>query len=66
MIHVCINETIKYEDAVPDSGPHRPQWPTYGEYSYIPAQRWVHSLEHGLLLFRKNLINFKFNLIKSK
>jgi len=29
------------------SGPHRPLWPVYGEYLYLPPQRWVHSLEVG-------------------
>ena len=26
-------------------GPHRPLWPVYGEYLYLPPQRWIHSLE---------------------
>ena len=27
------------------SGNHRPLWPKYGEYIYLPPQRWVHSIE---------------------
>jgi len=27
------------------SGPHRPLWPKYGEYAYVPPQRWLHSIE---------------------
>lgn len=29
------------------SGTHRGLWPRYGEYSYVPVQRWLHTLEHG-------------------
>lgn len=29
------------------SGTHRPNWPVYGEYDYVPVQRWIHTLEHG-------------------
>lgn len=32
------------------SGAHRPVWPVYGEYSYVPVQRWVHNLEHGAIV----------------
>ena len=38
MLHMCINKAIKYKEQVPVSGAHRPQWPVYGEYTYIPAQ----------------------------
>ncbi|PNF28715.1 hypothetical protein B7P43_G07870 [Cryptotermes secundus] len=27
------------------SGTHRPLWPRYGEYKFVPRQRWVHNLE---------------------
>lgn len=27
------------------SGPHRPAWPRFGEYTYLPPQRWLHALE---------------------
>ena len=49
-IHTCLDTAIVY-DGVPMSGPHRPLWPDYGEYKYIPPQRWVHSLEHGSIVF---------------
>ncbi|XP_048742632.1 uncharacterized protein LOC125656087 [Ostrea edulis] len=49
-IHVCMNETITYRDTIPLSGRHRPLWPVYGEYLYLPPQRWVHSLEHGAVV----------------
>lgn len=32
------------------SGGHRPVWPQYGEYNYLPTQRWLHSLEHGAVV----------------
>jgi len=27
------------------SGTHRPLWAQYGEYKFVPRQRWVHNLE---------------------
>lgn len=32
------------------SGTHRSVWPVYGEYEYVPVQRWVHNLEHGAIV----------------
>lgn len=32
------------------SGTHRPLWPKYGEYKYVPKQRWLHNLEHGAIV----------------
>ncbi|KAH7955959.1 hypothetical protein HPB52_005286 [Rhipicephalus sanguineus] len=29
---------------------HRPLWPVYGEYKYVPPQRWLHSIEHGAVV----------------
>jgi hypothetical protein len=26
------------------------RWPAYGEYTYCPPQRWLHSLEHGAIV----------------
>ena len=28
-----------------DSGSHRPAWARYGEYKFLPKQRWLHNLE---------------------
>lgn len=50
-LHECMNEVIVYNDPIPTSGAHRPIWPVYGEYYYIPPQRWLHSLEHGAAVF---------------
>lgn len=32
------------------SGTHRKLWPVYGEYVFVPPQRWIHSLEHGAIV----------------
>ena len=44
-------EQIIYEQTPPTSGPHRPQWGRWGEYSWIPPERWLHNLEHGGIAF---------------
>lgn len=48
--HVCLNEKIYYEDVIPTYGNHRPLWPVYGEYTFVPPQRWLHNLEHGAVV----------------
>lgn len=50
-IHECMTKHIRYKDLPPRGGPHRPLWPVYGDYRYVPPQRWVHSLEHGAVVF---------------
>ncbi|XP_033749062.1 uncharacterized protein LOC117333750 [Pecten maximus] len=50
-LHECMDKAIVYKEPVPTSGAHRPIWPVYGEYYYIPPQRWIHSLEHGAAVF---------------
>ncbi|XP_060081571.1 uncharacterized protein LOC132560887 [Ylistrum balloti] len=50
-IHQCMDKVIVYKDDIPTSGAHRPIWPVYGEYDYLPPQRWIHSLEHGAAVF---------------
>lgn len=49
--HFCMTDTITYAEVPPSSGNHRPTWPTYGEYTYAPPQRWLHNLEHGAIVF---------------
>ncbi len=36
-----------YDQNPPSSGPHRPMWGRWGEYEYMPPQRYIHNLEHG-------------------
>ncbi|KAJ8967656.1 hypothetical protein NQ314_002691 [Rhamnusium bicolor] len=53
------------------SGTHRPLWAVYGEYTFLPRQRWIHNLEHGgvVMLYHpcanKNQVNTLRNLVKS-
>jgi hypothetical protein len=35
-------------------GQHRPVWTTYGEYLFMPPQRWIHAIEHGAATFLYN------------
>ncbi|XP_002731232.1 uncharacterized protein LOC100371551 [Saccoglossus kowalevskii] len=48
--HVCMQQKIYYSDKIPTVGPHRPLWPKYGEYLYLPPQRYLHTLEHGAIV----------------
>ncbi|XP_059482181.1 uncharacterized protein LOC132200601 isoform X2 [Neocloeon triangulifer] len=45
--HKCMNVPISYNDSEPVYGNHRPLWAVYGEYRFLPPQRWLHNLEHG-------------------
>lgn len=49
-MHKCMYEKIEYDDDIPLFGAHRPLWPVYGEYKFLPKQRWLHSLEHGAIV----------------
>ncbi|XP_067649773.1 uncharacterized protein [Haliotis asinina] len=50
-IHRCMSTPLhKYSDP-PTSGNHRPLWAKYGEYTFLPWQRWLHNLEHGAVAF---------------
>ncbi|XP_011700226.1 PREDICTED: uncharacterized protein LOC105457318, partial [Wasmannia auropunctata] len=49
-VHKCMDHRIEYDVDIPLYGPHRPLWPVYGEYKYLPKQRWLHSLEHGAIV----------------
>lgn len=48
--HFCMNSPIHYSDNVPTHGDHRPIWPKFGEYRFVPAQRWLHNIEHGAIV----------------
>lgn len=65
-MHKCMNETIQYKEKLPTLGYHRPLWPVYGEYEYLPPQRWLHSLEHGAIVFLYNPCADKSNVEKLK
>ena len=40
-----MTQPLDYDEWIPTFGDHRPLWPIYGEYKYLPVQRWLHSLE---------------------
>jgi hypothetical protein len=43
---------IDYPDPPPTSGDHNPCWATWGVHDdVVPAERWVHNLEHGGVVF---------------
>ncbi|XP_045593443.1 uncharacterized protein [Procambarus clarkii] len=48
--HICMQSEIKYNTSLPTYGPHRPIWPIFGEYKFVPVQRWLHSIEHGAVV----------------
>lgn len=61
--HVCIQHPIYYFDDLstventnvpPFIGRHRERWPKYGEYEFVPKQRWLHAAEHGAIIFLYN------------
>jgi hypothetical protein len=49
-IHKCMHITIHYAEKIPTIGPHRPLWARYGEYRFVPTQRWLHNVEHGAII----------------
>ncbi|XP_054272301.1 uncharacterized protein LOC128992638 [Macrosteles quadrilineatus] len=49
--HVCMKSEIPYEHPLLTFGPHRPAWAKYGEYKYLPPQRYLHNMEHGGIIF---------------
>jgi len=60
--HVCVQHPIyySYKSTVstfmwpPSTGRHRERWPKWGEYEFIPEQRWLHAAEHGGMVFLYN------------
>lgn len=48
--HFCMGTKLEYNDTVPHHGDHRPIWPMFGEYQFVPPQRWLHNIEHGAVV----------------
>lgn len=48
--HYCMNQRVKYDSYLPTHEGHRPLWPVFGEYLYVPPQRWLHNVEHGAVI----------------
>ncbi|RZC14256.1 uncharacterized protein BDFB_003171, partial [Asbolus verrucosus] len=68
--HKCMDRPIEYDNMIPTFGTHRPLWARYGEYTFLPKQRWLHNLEHGavVMLYHpcadKNEVNILKILVK--
>ena len=43
--HYCMTDRIVFDHILPTHGDHRPLWAKFGEYSYVPPQRWSHNVE---------------------
>jgi len=48
--HFCMTQKITYDHPIPTHGDHRPIWPKFGEYKFVPPQRWLHNIEHGAVV----------------
>ncbi|XP_015784093.1 uncharacterized protein LOC107361735 [Tetranychus urticae] len=48
--HFCMDTKLSYNVTLPTYGDHRPLWPVFGEYKYVPPQRWLHNIEHGAVV----------------
>jgi hypothetical protein len=49
------NNPVNYPDPPPTSGPHNPCWGRWGVHDEpLAAERWVHNLEHGGVVFLYN------------
>jgi len=35
---------------IPTHAPHRPVWANFGEYAYLPPERYQHNIEHGCVV----------------
>jgi len=47
----CMSTDIEYPEHPPSSGDYRLLAPKYGEYHYLPPQRWLHALHLGAVAF---------------
>ncbi|KAG1656038.1 hypothetical protein GQR58_024189 [Nymphon striatum] len=65
-IHICMNNKIKYNVTIPLYGNHRPNWAKYGEYKFLPPQRWLHNVEHGAVVLLYHPCVMKYVLEKAK
>lgn len=45
-----MDKRIVYNTSLPTYGDHRPLWPVFGEYQFVPPQRWLHNIEHGAVV----------------
>ncbi len=52
--HIAEPTEITYDAVPPNAGNHRGQWARWGNYAYLPPQRYLHNLEHGGIAFLYN------------
>lgn len=45
--HIADDVTLTHAAVPPTLGNHRGMWAEWGEYKYLPPERWLHNLEHG-------------------
>ncbi|KAJ6216401.1 hypothetical protein RDWZM_007558 [Blomia tropicalis] len=48
--HYCMNIKVDYPNMLPTYQGHRPLWAVFGEYYFVPPQRWLHNVEHGSIV----------------
>lgn len=48
--HFCMDKELTYPELLPTFADHRPIWPVFGEYKFVPVQRWLHNIEHGAVV----------------
>ncbi|XP_046642456.1 uncharacterized protein LOC124327531 [Daphnia pulicaria] len=48
--HYCMDTVVQYNSSIPTYEGHRPLWPIFGEYQFVPPQRWLHNVEHGAII----------------
>lgn len=46
-----MQNTLHYEDQPPSHGSYRFLAPKFGDYQYLPPQRWLHTLKLGGVAF---------------
>ena len=58
-----MNKSISYNTTLPTFGDHRPLWPIFGEYFFLPPQRLLHNLE--VQICNVQIGNVLFNFFKT-
>lgn len=45
-----MQDKVEYTKLLPTHEGHRPLWAMFGEYRFLPPQRWLHNIEHGAVV----------------
>jgi hypothetical protein len=51
---VHVETPVDYADKPPTSGNHNPCWGAWGLHDVLPAENWVHNMEHGGIVLLHN------------